>query len=195
VNFFEARAASVDLKLGDLAGRLKSHLGVDEQRVLKNDTCIYTVGSGGRGEMSEHRDVDLFVARVHRAPSEVDAFQIRQAITRALFEMGFPEPSQGGGFLKMHTGESLCERMGTRDDDASNSLTARMLLLLESRVLLGENAHGNLVDSVLEGRQRPRHRLPTLRACERYRSLLADSAAELRRQECREGEGARSPEP
>jgi predicted nucleotidyltransferase len=150
VNFFEARAASVDLKLSELAGRLKSHLGVDEQRVLQNDTCIYTVGSGGRGEMSEHSDVDLFVARVHRAPSEVDAFQIRQAIARALFEMDFPEPSQGGGFLKMHTGESLCERMGTRDDDASNTLTARMLLLLESRVLLGDNAYGNLVDSVLD---------------------------------------------
>lgn len=150
MNFFEARAARVDLRLGELAGRLRSHLGVDEERVLQNDTCIYTVGSGGRGEMSDHSDVDLFVARVHRAPSEVDAFQIRQAITRALFEMGFPEPSQGGEFLKMHTGKSLCERMGTRDDDASNSLTARMLLLLESRVLLGKSAHGNLVESVLE---------------------------------------------
>lgn len=150
MTFFEDRAAWVDAKLDDLAGRLKGHLGVDEARVLQDDTCIYTVGSGGRGEMSEHSDVDLFVARVHRAPSEVDAFQIRQAITRALFEMGFPEPSQGGGFLKMHTGESLCERMGTCDDDASNTLTARMLLLLESRVLLGKNAYAGLVGSVLD---------------------------------------------
>jgi hypothetical protein len=150
VTFFDDRAASVDVKLAVLARRLKTHLDVDEKRVLQNDTCIYIVGSGGRGEMSAHSDVDLFVARVHRAPSEVDAFQIRQAITRTLFEMKFPEPSQGGGFLKMHTGESLCERMGTRDDDASNTLTARMLLLLESQVLLGDNAYGRLVDTVLD---------------------------------------------
>jgi len=150
VTFFEDRAASTDAKLGELARRLKIHLGLDEERVLKKDTCIYTVGSGGRGEMSEHSDVDLFVVRVDRAPSDVDAFQIRQAITRALFEMKLPEPSQGGEFLRMHTGESLCKRMGTRDDDASNALTARMLLLLESRVLLGNIAYEVLVDSVLD---------------------------------------------
>lgn len=115
MTFFDDRATSAKEKLDELGRLLKDHLGVDGARVLRDDTCIYTVGSGGRGEMSEYSDVDIFVARVRRAPAEVDAFQVRQAITRAFFEMGLPEPSQGGEFLKMHTGESLCERMGTPD--------------------------------------------------------------------------------
>jgi predicted nucleotidyltransferase len=150
VTFFDDRAASAKKKLDELAKSIRQHLQVDETRVLKNDTCIYTVGSGARGEMSEHSDVDLFVARVGRAPSDIDAFQIRQAITRALFELNLPEPSQGGEFLKMHTGESLCERMCTPDDDATNTLTARMLLLLESQALLGNDAYDTLVASVID---------------------------------------------
>ena len=96
MTFFDDRATSAQKKLNDLTKLLREYLGVDEKRVIQNDTCIYTVGSGGRGEMSEYSDVDLFVARVGRAPSAVDTFQIRQAITRALFDLKFPEPSQGG---------------------------------------------------------------------------------------------------
>jgi UTP:GlnB (protein PII) uridylyltransferase len=74
VTFFEDRAASVDVKLAELARRLKTHLDVDEKRVLQNDTCIYIVGSGGRGEMSAHSDVDLFVA-LSRVPFSRWVFQ------------------------------------------------------------------------------------------------------------------------
>jgi len=150
VTAFEDRAKYTDTALKNLATALTNNLGSDGARILGTDTCIYVVGSGGRGEMSEHSDVDLFVARIRRPASDVDAFQVLQAITRAFFERGLPDPSQGGDFLRMHTAQSLCERMGTPDDDATNTFTARMLLLLESQPLLGDSAYVGLIEKILD---------------------------------------------
>lgn len=150
MSLLEERAAATDQKLDELAARLRARLGDDAERILRKDTCIYVVGSGGRGEMSRHSDVDLFVARVDRDPSEVDALLVRQAIARALYEMDLPDPSKAGEYLKMHTAASLCERLGTPDDDAVNTFTARMLLLLESQPLLGTEAYETLLSAVIE---------------------------------------------
>lgn len=149
MSLFDDRAANARRRLDELARSLRPHLGDDEQRLLGNHTCIYTVGSGARGEMSEHSDVDLFVARVEGEVSAHDERLIIQAITRTLAQLGLPQPSRDGAFLKMHTLQYLCDRMGTTDDDSSNALTARMLLLLESRALIGEGTYTVLLKGVL----------------------------------------------
>lgn len=150
MSYLDKRAAFTKTKLSELAKALDECLFADRQRILRGDTCIYVVGSGGRGELSSHSDIDLFIARVGRSPSDVDAFQVRQAIVRALYRLEFPDPSQGGAFLKMHTARSLCEEMGTPADDAGNTFTARMLLLLESKPLLGDTAYDELVKGIVK---------------------------------------------
>lgn len=148
MTFFDDRAKTTQAKLSSLAAVVSTHLGADETRIMR-DTCIYVVGSGGRGEMSSHSDVDLFVARADRSPSEVDAFVVQHAIARALFQLKLPDPSGGGEYLGMHTAKSLCEQMGTPADDATNTFTARMLLLLESCPLVNEEAYRRLVGRVI----------------------------------------------
>lgn len=64
--------------------------------------------------------------------------------------MKLPDSSQGGEYLKMHTAVSLCERLGTPEDDAGNTFTARMLLLLESAPVLGDEAYNKLLNLVLD---------------------------------------------
>jgi hypothetical protein len=150
VSVIDERAARTEKVLAELAARVKTELGGSSERILRNDTCVYVVGSGGRGEMSDHSDVDLFVARVKREPSDVDALLVRGAIAQALYALELPDPSQGGEYLRMHTAGSLCARIGTPEDDASNTLTARMLLLLESRPLVGPEAYEQLLDKVVE---------------------------------------------
>lgn len=150
MNFFIERATTTDHALDALAQSIRTELATDFERVMRK-TCIYVVGSGGRGEMSSHSDVDVFIARVFRDPSEVDAFVLRHALARALDAANRPEPSQGGEFLRMHTVESLRRNLGSPADDASNTFTARMLLLLESRALVGTAAYRELVRSVLDG--------------------------------------------
>lgn len=149
MSYLDDRAEFTTQKLKELAGALLDCLGEDASRILGDDTCIYVVGSGGRGELSKRSDVDLFITRVGREPSDVDAFQVRQAIARALHRTEFPAPSQGGAFLKMHTAASLREQMGTPADDAGNTFTARMLLLLESKPLLGKPAYDELLRSTV----------------------------------------------
>lgn len=150
MSYLDDRAAFTRTKLLELAEGLSVYLDEDKERVLREDTCIYVVGSGGRGELLTHSDIDLFIARVGRSPSDVDAFQIRQAIARTLHRSGFPDPSQGGAFLKMHTATSLCEEMGTPADDAGNTFTARMLLLLESKPLVGGRAYDDLLRAIVQ---------------------------------------------
>jgi hypothetical protein len=150
VSIFEERAEYTETRLAKLKEALQRHLGTDGERILAQDTCIYVVGSGGRKEMSEQSDVDLFVVRVARPASDLDNHQVRLAVTRAQHDVGLPEPSQGGKFLKMHTAEGLLAHLGEPADDASNAFTARMLLMLESAPLLGNLAYGKLLRRVVD---------------------------------------------
>ncbi|MCC6873209.1 MAG: hypothetical protein IT378_02780 [Sandaracinaceae bacterium] len=81
--------------------------------------------------------------------SALDEMVINGAIVRAFAERGLPPPSNDGQFLRMHEAEELVAKMGTPEDDTSNSFTARMLLLLESRTLLRGAAYQKLVKRVI----------------------------------------------
>ena len=117
--------------------------------VLGNHTCIYAVGSAGRGELGRYSDIDLFVARVGRPSSHVDQVLIQAAILRAMRAEGFPDPSKDGSFLAMHTGEAFTANFGKPADDFHNTFTARMLLLLESTPVSGVSAYARLLREVV----------------------------------------------
>lgn len=147
---FERRNKFTNERLAALEHCLLAELGGDRDRLLGTDTAIYVTGSGGRGEMSEHSDVDLFIARTTERQSPVDSFQFHQAVSRTFHALGLPEPSNRGSFLKMHSASSLCGLMGKPVDDTENTLTARMLLLLESAPLASTTtAYDELLTRVL----------------------------------------------
>jgi hypothetical protein len=62
----------------------------------------------------------------------------------------FPEFSQDGRFLEQHTARKLIRSTGNQYDDAENTFTARLLLLLESRPLAGKDVHARIIDDVIE---------------------------------------------
>jgi predicted nucleotidyltransferase len=148
--YFDERRGATSARLAALQSSIKDDLAVDFERIIGEHTSLYVVGSGGRGELSDHSDIDIFVVRNNEAISQVDAFQIRQAIARSFHRANLPAPSQSGAFLKMHTARSLCSELGTARDDADNTLTARMLLLLESQALLGKTAYERLLVTVVQ---------------------------------------------
>lgn len=147
-SLFAERKRASEARLGSFAGRFAENL--DRRETLLGDhTTLFATGSGGRNELSEHSDLDVFVLRRGRAASTLDSVEIQAAVVRTLREVGFPPPSRDGEFLRMHTAERLVDNIGKPADDAENTFTARMLLLLESRPLAGETAYEAALGDVI----------------------------------------------
>lgn len=148
--FLAERRRSSDARLDAFRQALLRDIPPHERDELLGDhTCIYAVGSGGRGELSPHSDLDLFLVK-HGEPRRVDEIRLQSAVLRALRAEGFEDPSNDASFLKLHAAEALIERLGEPRDDTENTFTVRMLLLLESRALLGERAHAELARKALD---------------------------------------------
>jgi hypothetical protein len=79
-----------------------------------------------------------------------DGRAARSVLARSLDALGFPAPSKDGEFLQIHTVSSLIARMGEPRDDSENTFTARMLMLLESRPLLGDDVYERVLERVLD---------------------------------------------
>lgn len=148
--FLSDRRAASDARLWDFTESLLAEIPSSERTELIGDhTTIYAVGSGGRGELSPHSDLDVFLVK-HGEPRRIDEVRLQSAVLRALRARGFPDPSNDANFLKLHSAQTLIDKMGEPSDDWENTFTARMLLLLESRPLVGEGAYDELAAKALD---------------------------------------------
>ncbi len=147
---FRARERISTERIDKLRERTKDLLGGDWNTYGKNSTTIYVTGSSARGEASSYSDVDLFVARVGAERLMLDEAVVISAVTRALAAEGLEPPSKDGEFLYMHEARSLIEKMGQPRDDFENTFTARMLLILESKPLLGQDVYQTLLEEIVD---------------------------------------------
>jgi hypothetical protein len=122
------------------------------------NACVYATGSFGRREASPYSDLDLFIASLSHENDGVDRSHLsklkeillKAELIRASKELDFPEFSQDGRFLQHHTAKRLIQSTGNQFDDAENTFTARLLLLLESRPLVASEVHARIIDDVIE---------------------------------------------
>lgn len=146
----QQRRDYTETRLAEYQKSLQKHLREDGHEALHRDsTCIYATGSGGRGEMGEGSDLDLFIVGATKRPSALDAVLIQAGVLRAMRETKFEDPSHDGAFLEPHSSKDFLDVLGSPEDDALNRFTPRMLLLLESRVILGAEAYDELMANVL----------------------------------------------
>jgi predicted nucleotidyltransferase len=140
------------LKTAKRIEALRGELGRAEQ-LCGETACVYMTGSFGRGEASDHSDLDLFI--VGQGTPEVPALsRLNQILVKAdLIEVSrkldFPDFSGDGEYLTHHTVSELVDTLGKPEDDVNNTFTARLLLLLESAPLIGESAYRRIVDDVI----------------------------------------------
>jgi hypothetical protein len=103
---------------------------------------IYVTGSLARGEATEHSDLDAFFmlsSKEEKKPiGRIRDTRIFYAVLKAQEAGGFPDFSNEGEYLKFLHIEDVIKNIGGREDDYKNGLTARMLLLLESKWLYDE---------------------------------------------------------
>jgi predicted nucleotidyltransferase len=143
-----ARRSEARSRLANLQTRLQ-----DAARRAEGRACVYITGSFGRGEASKHSDLDLFIVglgdRENRALPRLEEICIKADLIEATRDLGFPEFSGDGQYLEHYAEDELIGTLGQPQDDASNTFTARLLLLLESQAVLGSTVYERIVKDVL----------------------------------------------
>ena len=140
----------------DNMGQFRQRLGsVFTEMVGSHPLCVYATGSYGRGEASNSSDLDLFMidaGTVETPPRRISRtleIRLQAKLIEIVQGMSIPEFDSDAEFLVIHSLRSLTEHLGSPKDDAENFFTARMLLLLESRPLAGEEAYGQTLTHCL----------------------------------------------
>lgn len=135
---------------------LSAHLRRAEE-IVDGKACVYVTGSFGRNEGYNHSDLDIFIVGLSSGAgsnskpllSNLEATLLKAELIRAVKRLKFPDFSGDGVFLQHYTVTDLIETLGTRKDDASNTFTARLLLLLESKPLLGATVYSKVIRQVV----------------------------------------------
>lgn len=136
---------------------LKKRLGPAGKR-YGGRACVYATGSFGRCEAGKYSDLDIFIVGgetavkggpPQRALMRLDEICLKAEIIAAARELEFPAFSGDGAWLTHQTAADLIRRLGTPEDDSTNAFTARLLLLLESKPLLGDKIYLETIDSVI----------------------------------------------
>lgn len=150
---YSERKAYTEETLQDLRSRLS-----ETPDLIDGKACIYATGSFGRGEASRNSDPDLFIGATasdpqgsdnHKKLSRLDEVCVKADLIRAIRVMKLPEFDGDGEYLRQHTIYDFKKNLGKADDDKQNTFTARLLLLLESKAVLGESVYHNILDSVV----------------------------------------------
>jgi hypothetical protein len=149
----EERRSFSDERFSSLRGSL-----TQAPQICDTVACIYATGSFGRREASPHSDLDLFIVSLSDEKdrddrsylSRINEILLKAELIRAARELKFPDFSKDGQFLQHHTAARLIRSTGKQSDDYENTFTARLLLLLESRPLVGNDVHAKIIDDVIE---------------------------------------------
>lgn len=144
------RRAFTEQRLKELGDALEKAQG---PTIVEKCACVYATGSVGRGEMSENSDLDIFIIRdrsLERPLTNLNEIRLKARLIEVARDLKFPEFSDDGEYVKSYdVKEDFIKKLGTRTDDYDNVLTARLLLMLESRSILGAEFYKHAIDELL----------------------------------------------
>jgi len=141
-------------RLSDVSNKIASIGELSQQR----DLGIYVTGSYGRLEAHPGSDLDLFfVSGGQLQLDRTTKTLIDAELIKIAREMGFPPFSNDAQYLQVHSLGEMLDKLGGAEDDFKNFFTARMLLLLESRPVYGEDAYKRILTSIIDAYFRDYH--------------------------------------
>lgn len=119
--------------------------------------CVYATGSFGRLEAGPESDLDLFIivetdAETREKPqlNAIDEIKLKSELINTAEKNEVAKFDGGGRFLTSHTIDSFTKWLGSNEDDFRNTLTGRMLMLLESKPLIGTEIYYKTIDLVID---------------------------------------------
>ena len=120
-----------------------------DKSFLEN-VCVYACGSLARYELVKDSDLDLFfIYNTEELISNLNKYNFFSALHKASKKIGFGDPSKQGEYWDFISKKDLLD-IGSRKEDYNNSLTARLLLILESKPIFNEQLYDNIVKEVIE---------------------------------------------
>jgi predicted nucleotidyltransferase len=144
----DRRRSQTDKRIQELRAELQ-----DAEKLVGDRACVYMTGSFGRGEAGENSDLDVFIAarEDQNGPllQNLDETLVKADLIKATRTLHIPEFSGQGEYLQHYSVSQLVKSLGTSEDDAKNTFTARLLLLLESRCLLGQKAYEHVIEQTI----------------------------------------------
>lgn len=161
-SYGEATVAELANRRRQTAARIDTLCGklVKAKEIAAGKACVYATGSFGRREASIYSDLDLFIVskvgndkgqdgRPQSLLKRLDDIRIKADLIEVTRELEIPEFSGDGRYLAHYSVHQLTETLGKPDDDALNTFTARLLLLLESCPLIDELVYNDIIDEVI----------------------------------------------
>lgn len=126
------------------------------ESIVADNACVYATGSFGRGEASSNSDLDLFIAGRNesgddkkRSFTRLKEIRLKAKLIEVCEELEFPPFSGDGEYLAHYSMHELTDTLGKPEDDSTNTFTARLLLVLESRCLLGDQVYADAKQTVI----------------------------------------------
>lgn len=142
------RRSSTKSRLAEIRDKLST-----ASSLVQGKACVYATGSFGRGEASKFSDLDLFIiSRGEAGKSEfrrLDEICVKADLIEVTKLLGLPEFSGDGRYLVSYSIGDLVKTVGTPEDDALNTFTARLLLLLESEPLIGDDVYNDAIEEII----------------------------------------------
>jgi predicted nucleotidyltransferase len=162
----ERRQAETSCRLNEMRGLLASA----ESRCA-GKACVYATGSFGRGEASPHSDLDLFI--VGNDLTRLDEICVKADLIQVTRDLGIEEFSGDGAYLLRYKTSELIETLGKPEDDSSNTFTARLLLLLESRPLVEAQVYQTVTRDVIAAYWRDTKTIATISCPPTWRTIFS----------------------
>lgn len=146
---FQEREHYSRIRLKELSTRIA---GAPQVQPLHGLT-IFSAGSYARLEASEYSDIDMFFLydgrRTDRHEPRTEDLRLFGALIEMVEQMGFPKFSNDCQYLTTLSGDEILEHLGSAQDDHLNLFTVRMLMLLESKCLYGEEAYAGILKKII----------------------------------------------
>lgn len=144
----------------DSSGRIEEFRTYLQQSAPEIDgkACVYATGSYGRLEAGPRSDLDVFIVvdeimdkgTLKHVLNGIDEIKLKAKLINLTEHFRIPKFDGSGRFMSGHSINSLVTHLGSSEDDYRNILTARMLLLLESRPLEGLLVYNKVLDLVID---------------------------------------------
>lgn len=118
-----------------------------------DDLSIFCAGSYARLEASDQSDIDLFFVYGKDATPAPDRYTNEIKLFAGLIDiandMKIPAFSNDAQYLTTMESSAMLTHLGSREDDGQNHFTMRMLMLLESRCLHGEDSFRSIQEAII----------------------------------------------